>query len=353
MRVAFVSMETSHHRDVEGIQRTERVARTLAAAGHDVTVFCAGWWDGYGTERIVDGVTYHAVTIAPAVSSFCTRIPFLLALDRPDVIQASPRIPQVVMAARVGGSLARAPLVVDWFGDETLPDSGAVKRAVTWPDHVVTPSELVRTHVRERGANEAATSVIPQAVDFERIEAVEPAETGDIVFAHRLDETANAESLLLALAELREKDWTATIVGDGPQRAAIESEVADLRIDDRVEFVGQCDRAERIAIYRGAHVFVQTAFRENFATELLWALACGCIGIVEYQAESSAHELIETSERSFRVTNPQQIADAIVEAGDYPRQTYGDEYAAFDEGPVAQQYVECYERLRDAHGFRS
>ena len=351
MRVAFVSMETSHHRDAEGIHRIERVARTLAEAGHDVTVFCAGWWDGYEDERVVDGVTYRAVTVSPAVSSFCTRIPFLLALARPDVIHASPRIPKVATYARVGGSLARAPVVVDWFGDVDLPETRAAKRAVTWPDHVVTPSELVRTHVRERGASEADTTVIPQAVDFDRIRSVDPEDSIDVVYANHLDGAANAESLLLALAELREKDWTATIVGDGPARDAIESEASDLRIDDRVRFVGECDREERIATYRGAHVFVQTALRENFATELLWALACGCVGIVEYQAESSAHELIETRDRSFRATNPQQIADAIVEAGGYDRRTVDDRYAAFDEELVAERYRELYARLTDAHGL--
>jgi len=350
MRVAFVSMETSRHRDAEGIHRIERVARTLADAGHDVTVFCAGWWDGYEDRRVVDGVTYHAVTISPAVSSFCTRIPFLLARYRPDVIHASPRIPKVAVYASIGGTLARAPTVVDWFGDEALPESRAARRAVTWPDHVVTPSELVRTHVRERGATEETTSVIPQAVDFDRIRGVDPDEKIDVAFAHRLDETANAESLLLALAELREKDWTATIVGDGPERYTIENEVADLRIDDRVEFAGACTRDERIAIYRGAHVFVQTATEENFATELLWALACGCVGIVEYQAESSAHELIETRERSFRATNPQQIADAIVEAGDYGRRSVDERFEEFDEGPIAERYLDRYERLVGAHG---
>jgi glycosyltransferase involved in cell wall biosynthesis len=79
--------------------------------------------------------------------------------------------------------------------------------------------------------------------------------------------------MLLGLAELRGKDWSATVIGDGPERAAYEEQAADLRIDDRIDFVGACDRNERIAYYRGAHVFVQTAFRAQFATELLWALA--------------------------------------------------------------------------------
>jgi len=162
---------------------------------------------------------------------------------------------------------------------------------------------MVRTSARERGATEHGTTVIPESIDMDLVRGADPAEKVDVAFAHSLDDSANLESLFLGLAELREKDWSVTIIGDGPNRSDYERQASDLRIDDRVEFVGACDRERRVEIYKGAHVFVQTAYREFFASELLWALACGCVGIVEYQARSSAHELIEHRERSFRVTS--------------------------------------------------
>jgi glycosyltransferase involved in cell wall biosynthesis len=134
-------------------------------------------------------------------------------------------------------------------------------------------------------------------------------------------------------------------------REEYEQEAADLRIDDRVEFVGECDRARRVAIYRGAQVFVQTAFREYFATELLWALACGCIGIVEYQSDSSAHELVEHRDRAFRVTTPQEIADKIVESAEMEHRTIEEGFAEFDHDAVAAEYETLYERLVDERGW--
>ncbi|MFB6298306.1 MAG: glycosyltransferase [Salinirussus sp.] len=351
MRVALVALETSHLADTPGNRRFDRVARGLADRGHDVTVFCAQWWRGVETERIVDGVRYAPVTIGRQPPTFCAKLPAVLARHRPDVIHARPVPPGQVVAAGIGRQLARSPLVVDVFGDEEIGDGRVARRAVTTPDCLVTPSELVRTQVRRMGAADDDTGVVPESIDFGRIGSVEPASDVDVAYAHRLDASANLGDLLLGLAELRDRDWSARIVGDGPRRSTYERQAADLRIDDRVEFVGECDRERRISIYRGAHAFVQTATREYFATELLWALACGCLGIVEYQARSSAHELIENYDRSFRVTDPQQLADAIVDCGSHERHRIDDRWADYDHRAVAEQYVRTYRELVSEFGL--
>jgi glycosyltransferase involved in cell wall biosynthesis len=352
MRVALVAMETARHRDTAGNRRFERLARQLTAAGHDVTVFCAQWWDGQPDIFEADGVQYRAVTINRALASFCIRLPLMLARYGPDVIHTRPTPPQQVFAASIGGTLARTSLALEWFGDEKLDeDSRLARMAIREPQMVITPSEMIRTEVRELGAGEDSTRIVPESIDFPLVESVDPSEEVDVAYAHPLDESANIESLFLGLAELRDRDWTATIIGDGPQREAYERQAADLRIDDRVQFVGACDREQRIAIYRGAHAFVQTAYREYFATELLWALAAGCVGIVEYQAQSSAHELIENYERSFRVTNPQQLADAIVDAGQFDHLTVDEAWREYDHSRVLAQYVDTYESLLTDFGF--
>jgi len=343
MRVAVVAARTGRYVDRDGVARTERVARGLAARGHDVTVYCTGWWEDYDEYRELDGVTYRAVTVSPADASFLSRVPGLLAVDRPDVVHARPAPPAAVLSARAGARLARAPLVVDWYGDD--PAGRLRGRAARAGDLVVTPSRLVGTWVRELGATEAGTRVVPEMIDASLVRSTEPAGEADVVAARRLDADANLESLFLALAELRGRDWTATVIGDGPERAAYEEQVADLRIDDRVEFLGALDREARIARYRAAHVFVHTATWEPFATELLWAMACGCVGIVEYQEDSAAHELVERRERGFRATTPEEIEDAIVDAGGFPEWTLDDSFEAFDRDAILERWLDCY---RDA-----
>jgi glycosyltransferase involved in cell wall biosynthesis len=337
----------------------------------------------------------------------------LLAAAQPDVVHAVPTPPSAVVAAKQGARLAGAPLVVGWEGHER-PAGRLLGRAARAPDRVVVPSGLVGTRARKAGTPERRVRTLPQPIDFERVEAVTPTGDYDVVAATPLDEHANLDGLFLALAELRERDWSALVVGDGtarraterrPQpgdegarhtadgeaslgdgtkrptpdgvasgdgrtdgvdgeedtdredgaderrdptpREAIDRQVADLRIDDRVTVVDDMGRDERLAHYRGAHVFVQTRAREDFARELLWALACGCVGVVEYQADSSAHELLVDYDRGFRVTTPEEIEAAITDAGEMERRTVDRALARYDWSPTVERYVDQYRELAE------
>ena len=343
MRVAFVSFRTTHHDDAAGARRFERVARLLLERGHDVTLFCDQWWGGDVVQSFEeDGLEYRRVSVGGR-RSFRVGLPLALAGFRPDIVHARPSPPHLG-AADWGARLARAPLVTEWYGDDTTGDafSGSTTRR---PDRLLVPSQVVWTRACERGADSNRTQVVPESIDFDRIETVEPDPDVDLVYAHPLDETANLDQFLLALAELRDRGWHATVLGDGPRRREYEQMADELQIGDRVAFLTSCDREQRIAAYRGAHVFVQTATRELFATELLWALACGCVGIVEYQTDSSATELVENYPRSFRVTSPQEVADAITEAGDLDQMTREPSWQSYDHDAVIEQYLDIYREL--------
>ncbi|WP_135820310.1 glycosyltransferase family 4 protein [Halostella litorea] len=354
MRIAVVTLETWHRRESPALRRLQFVAEGLAERGHDVHVLCEKWWSEPEHRHEVGGVTYHGTVVGTeAGTSFLVRLPFVLRRVDPDVVHAGAVPPSQVAAASVGASLSRCPLVAEWYGeDELTAGSERTRRwALTRPDAVVTPSRTVKTWARGAGADGDDVAVIPDAVDFDRIRATPPGDGGSVVYARRLDEGANLESLLLALAELRDRDWTATVIGDGPERAAYEQQARNLRIDGRVNFVGECDRDERIAVYRDAHVFAQTATRCAFPTELAWALAAGCVGIVEYHADSSAHELVENRERGFRTTSEQELADAIVDAGDLARLDVDESFADFDRRQVLESYLDRYRALREEAGL--
>lgn len=417
MEIAIVVTHTRDWRSLapaREMELTRRLAERQSAAGHEVTVFCTQFWDGYASTLRRDGVTYRAVTVAPAKAAFTTRLPVLLAAARPDVVHAAPTPASAVVAAKQGARLAGTPLVVGWEGHE-VPSGRLEGRAARAPDGVAVPSSLVGTRARKAGTPERRVRTIPQAIDFERVERVDPVGSYDVVAATPLDEYANLDALLLSLAELRRRDWSALLVDtategtrnrstptptsderstddddvpgasearsdggtaggsdgaagasdgknandrsdvndpDGPTatdddaelspRSAVERQLSDLRIADRVTVADGMDRDERLAHYRGAHVFVQTRAREWFARELLWALACGCVGVVEYQAASSAHELLVDHDRGFRVTTPEEIEDAIREAGEMERRTVDPDLRRYDWEEIVEEYVEFY-----------
>lgn len=352
MRIAFVSSETVFQRDIETNQRFQSIHEMLAARGHDVHLFCTQFWAGERGRLERDDITYHGVSVGPeARTSFLLRLPFVLAAARPDIIHASAELPSQVLAANWGATLARVPMLVEWYGDNGVGDDRWTRLAAGRADWIVTPSELVGTWVRERGADGTVVDAIPNPIDFDRIRAVEPDERVDVIYARRLDEGANLESLLLALAELRDRNWSATVIGDGPERETYERLASDLRIDDRISFTGELSLDDRIAAYRGAHVFAQTAERCVFPTEMLWAIASGCVGITEYHTDSSAHELVEGWNRGFRTTSEEDLVGAILAAGDLEHRDVDERFIDYDRDAVADRYLARYRSLRDDRGL--
>lgn len=351
MRVAFVSARTVEPGGAtEGASRLTRLARRLTNRGHEVDVLCRQWWEGRPDTFVHDDLTYRAVIgRGDPGYVFPLKLPGAIRAVSPDIVHVLGDPPGSVVGAHWARLLSRTPLVVDWY-DPPQP-AGFLRNygyryAVRAPARGVSPSEFVRTKVREWGADGNDICVIPTGIEMADIREIPPDDSGgDIVYSRRLDDDANLETLLLALAEFREYDWRATIVGDGPERAAFERQSRDLRIDGNVEFVGEKSIEERIGLFKNAHVYVHTAERTSFAHDLARALACGCIGIVEYHANSSAHELVETEERGFLATSAQELTARLVEAGEYDRMTVNESFARYDDREMVESYLARYREL--------
>ncbi|MFB6252299.1 MAG: glycosyltransferase [Halobellus sp.] len=351
MRVAFVSLYPDQHRSDGATRRVRRVAEQLAARDHDVVFCCTQWWDGPLHRFEQNGVEYVAVTQTPSARGFASRLPFALRRASPEVIHATNSPPSQVVAARTVARVLRVPVIVDWWATRDGDTARMYRRAVSGTSRVLAPSRLVKTDVREYGVAADGIDVVPGSIDFDLVRDADVDHRADLVYARRLDEHANIESFLLALAELRDRDWRAAVIGDGPERDAAMETAAELRIDDRVSFLGALDSEEFVPILKGAHVFAQTATVEPFPRGLLWALACGCVGIVEYQARSSAHELVENRERGARVTSPQELADEVVAAAGHRRETSNGAFAEYDHSTVIERYERIYQDEVERYGL--
>ena len=351
MHVAFVSLYPEQRRSDGATARMRRVAEGLAARGHEVTVCCSQWWEGPLDAFSQNDVEYVAVTEGASARTFASKVPFALRRVGPDVIYAANSPPSQVLAARTAARFLRVPVIVDWWAVRDGDSERLIGRAARGADRVLAPSRLVKTAVREHGTAAEDITVVPEAIDFDLIRSAPVDNRADLVYARRLDEHANAESFLLALAELRDRDWRAAVIGDGPERDAVEETAAELRIDDRVSFLGSLSPTEFVPILKGAHVFAQTAVVEPFARELLWALSCGCVGVVEYQGASSAHELVENYKRGARVTSPQELAAEVVAAAGHDRLSVDETFANYHRDTVLETYEQIFTDERDGYGF--
>jgi glycosyltransferase involved in cell wall biosynthesis len=100
-----------------------------------------------------------------------------------------------------------------------------------------------------------------------------------VVFTGRLHPQKNLDLLLKAWSSVAtNRPGTLMLVGDGPDRIALEEQAAQLGIGDRVHFAGSvADPAEHL---RAADVFVLPSVAEGMSNSLLEAMATGLPSLV-------------------------------------------------------------------------
>ena len=82
-------------------------------------------------------------------------------------------------------------------------------------------------------------------------------------------------ALKLVSEEFRVNDFFLVVVGEGPQRGALESLVLSCRLGDRVFFAGAIAHKELHVWYSAADLFCLASSREGWPNVVLESLACG------------------------------------------------------------------------------
>lgn len=91
----------------------------------------------------------------------------------------------------------------------------------------------------------------------------------------RLYRSKGLEYLIRALAFLPELPWECRIVGDGPDRARLESLVKHHKLADRIRFTGILPREQVFATLTHSRMMVLPSLYEGFPYSLLEAMALG------------------------------------------------------------------------------
>lgn len=263
------------------------------------------WW--------TDGVDATAVVIGPASSPparvvaagrhdqpFPARLALLARTLRPrraEVVDAHWAVSAAVALLSSRG-LRRARLVVHFHGpaaDEARAAGGArwlppvlrwvERRVYRHADAVVAMSAAFgRVAIERYGVSPWKLRVIPPGVDTrhfspgDRIEARQtldlPPDTPVVVTARRLVPRMGVTDLVDAVADLPEA--VLLVVGDGPERAALEARAATGPGAGRIRFTGRVTEERLVAAYRAADVAVVPSRElEGFGLTALEALACG------------------------------------------------------------------------------
>jgi glycosyltransferase involved in cell wall biosynthesis len=173
---------------------------------------------------------------------------------------------------------------------------------------VVAVSEHTRSLALKHYPVEIA--VIPNGVDIEALTPLNlnPGLPPRIVFAGRFVPQKAPLQVVRTLAELRHLPWTCAMLGDGPLRPQVESEIAAQGLQDRISLPGWVTPEEVIEVFRQSDVLFMPSLSEGLPVVGVQALALG-LAIVASRVGGFI-ELVEEGGNGF-LSNPEDQAHFV------------------------------------------
>ena len=288
---------------------------------------------GMRSDRAEDGLRTVRVGFPPLPTAQASLPLRLLALRagyrrlltrgfRPDVIHAHVYLGG--FAAQVVGH-GRVPVLISEHlgafvtGTIGRPQRALARRAYERADLVCPVSDDLARRLAAL-APRARLRTVPNPVDTDRFR---PGPRGNgaprVLAVARLHARKGIDHLLRAFARVRERHpATLEIVGDGPERPALEALAAGLHLDGTVGFLGMRDHAAVAELMRGADLLVLPSLAENLPTVVLEAQACG-LPVVATDVGGTREALDPAAGRLVAPGDEEALADAIASAlGDDP-----------------------------------
>lgn len=238
-----------------------------------------------------------------------------LRAEPPDVVHAhfatEPARVGQILAASIGRPFSFTAHGYDLYRKPPADLADRVRRAQA----VVTVSEANAVHLAATcGVPRDTFQVLPCGVDLDAFQPSPATREPDTVVAvARLRPVKNLPALLDATQRLvdRGRRLRVVVVGDGPDRAALEAQRAALGLDEVVTFAGAGDQMLVRHWWHRAAVGVLTSHSEGMPVSLMEAAACGVPAVAP--AVGGIPELIADGVTGF-VTPPGDagaVADAL------------------------------------------
>ncbi len=263
-----------------------------------ITPYCAPMWQVYpvfGLRKLVDlfnrerGVWWYRHWHAYFLQQALKRR--LQTGDACVVYAQCPLSAHAALSARVSKS-QRVVMVThfnisqadEWAGKGLIPHGGRLYRAIQAFEADVLPqlnglvfvSDFMQRELVSRipAIKKVAAAVVPNFLPDPGLPEAQMA-VADLINIGTLEARKNQQYLLEIVAALRElgQPMTLTLVGDGPDRKALEDEARVLKIDELVRFAGYLSNAaEQIGRHRA---YIHVATLESFGITLIEAMARG------------------------------------------------------------------------------
>lgn len=357
---------------------TSFLARALTDLGHEVTVLTTafGALRGTSTEAGFEVVRVRTLRRSADRSNPVEMLSFLLAALIPGLRLAWRRRFDATIAfftipsgpvALLPWIVLRIPFVVSLRGGDVpgfVPEIDAIhrwiaplRRAVLRRACAIVANSASLAQLSE-AADPFPVEVIPNGVDpatFAPQPAASPsADAFRILFVGRLHSQKNVGMLIESAAALAAEPGPRVvleIVGDGPERAALEQLAERTGAAALLRWHGWLDKAGVLDCYRRTHAFVNPSLYEGMPNTVLEAMACG-VPVVASRIGGN-EDLVVEGETGFLfdLGAPQQLTAALqrlrgsralgIDLGARGRQRVIDD---FSWPSVAERYVRLLKR---------
>ena len=156
---------------------------------------------------------------------------------------------------------------LEYYGRKGLLGIVLERLCARLPSQLVAISETGARQLQEIGVSPKRIRVIHNGIDWNRIRGTRAAgETGDVVYLGRLQPHKNVDLLIRALGLLRDRGQSAslTIIGDGPERDALEAMTDALNLRAQVRFLGPVAEDDEVyALLKASRLFVHPSTKEG------------------------------------------------------------------------------------------
>ena len=232
-----------------------------------------------------------------------------------------------------------------------------------WADVVVALTDVMRAEALQIGVPPERVKILNNGIDASAYEFDAAArlaakqqlglqENTVALFVGRLDPVKSLPTVIEAMKSTRQRSpkLRLVIVGDGPERGALEEQAKSLGVEDVVQFAGS---QKNVNLYlKAADLFILPSFTEGISNALLEAMASGVACLATPVGGNK--EVLDQGKYGVMVpvANVEAWADALIEYGndETKRKIVGQKgreriLNAYDFRVVGAQYEQMYNNL--------
>jgi glycosyltransferase involved in cell wall biosynthesis len=244
---------------------------------------------------------------------------------------------------------------------------GHIDQAVRWTDHIIAVSNSTKRDTTQHlGVPEDKITVVYEAASpifrpLDKGEAQEQVrnrhgvEGPFLLFVSTIEPRKNVPTLLRALWQLLEcyKEDVRLVLAGGKGWLFEDAFtlVEELRLDDRVHFVGRVSSEDLLYLYNAAELLAHPAFYEGFGLPPLEAMACGLPVIVSNVASLpevvgdaglliDPHDIDELTVAMWRILNDSELRQEMRAKGFRQAERFSWERAARETLAIYRQVAE-------------